>query len=59
MINFEVNAFIYDEPTISRLYEIFEADIKDSKELLYSDFKARPIVQKIAESAARLFSPIL
>jgi len=59
MINFEVNAFIYDEPTITRLYNIFNEDIKDSNELTYLDFKSRPLLQKIAESAARLFSPIL
>ena len=59
MINFEINAFIYDEPTIKKLYDIFEADILDSKEISYSEFKNRPLIQKVFDSAARLFSPIL
>ena len=59
MINFEINAFIYDEPTILKLYDIFEADLLDSTMIEFDEFKKRSIIHKALESTARLFSPIL
>ena len=59
MINFEVNAFIYDNPTIGRLYQIFDEDTADCEEIDYEKFSKRPVYKRFAESTARLFSPIL
>ncbi|SHK52422.1 cardiolipin synthase [Tepidibacter formicigenes] len=59
MINFEINGFIYDKKVIKRLEKDFIQDIKDSEEIKLVEYLNRPIIQKIKESAARLFSPIL
>lgn len=59
MINFEVNAFIYDEDNIQALYDVFEEDMKYCKEMDYEAFMKRGIARKFVESFCRLFSPIL
>lgn len=59
MINFEVNAFIYDTMTIKKLYNIFDQDMKDSRELFYDEIINKPLRTRFMESLARLFSPIL
>lgn len=59
MINFEVNAFIYDEEIIAKLYDIFETDIEDSIEMQKDFFEGRSLNRRFIESFARLFSPLL
>ncbi len=59
MLNFEMNAFIYDEKIIKKITENFFEDIKNSKELDLNNFENRSFVKKCIESLARLFSPIL
>ncbi|WP_101773663.1 cardiolipin synthase [Peptostreptococcus faecalis] len=59
MLNFEVNAFIYDKKIISELYEQFLEDQSDSKELIQENFRTRNVVVRLAESISRLFSPLL
>lgn len=59
MLNFEINAFIYDRKVIDLMKEDFFEDMKNSKEINKDEFKNRSIVQKSKESLARLFSPIL
>lgn len=59
MLNFEVNAFIYDEEVIRVMTEDFFEDLSHCEELNLEVFKNRNIIQKIKESVARLFSPIL
>ena len=59
MLNFEINAFIYDRKVIDLMKEDFFEDMKNSKEINKDEFKNRSIVQKSKESVARLFSPIL
>lgn len=58
-LNFEVNAFIYDEKVISEIKEDFMNDLKSSEELERNKFENRKIRMKIKESVSRLFSPIL
>ncbi|MFB5191866.1 cardiolipin synthase [Alicyclobacillus fastidiosus] len=58
-LNFEVNAMIYNTTTASRLMNIFEEDLQHCKELTMEEYRARPRLSKIAESCARLLSPIL
>lgn len=59
MLNFEINAFMYDEDIIKKITDDFFEDIKNSREIDINDFARRPLVKKWAESVARLFSPIL
>ena len=57
--NFEVNALIYDEGIVKRLEEDFQQDLKDSRRVTLGDVYGRPLRQKLKESSARLFSPLL
>lgn len=59
MLNFEINAFMYDEKVIKKITEDFFEDIKNSEEIDLNDFAKRPFIKKWIESVARLFSPIL
>ncbi|SCG81627.1 cardiolipin synthase [Proteiniborus sp. DW1] len=58
-LNFEVNAFIYDTKTSTRLKEIFENDLKDCNEITIEKYKKRSIIIIIKESISRLLSPVL
>jgi cardiolipin synthase len=57
--NFEANIIIYDKSIVRKLKDDFENDIKDCVKVDYETFAERPVKQKIAESAARLFSPLM
>ena len=59
MLNFEINAFIYDKKVIEDMKQVFYEDMKQSSELIYEKFRERSFIIKIKESIARLFSPIL
>lgn len=59
MLNFEINAFIYDYDVIKVMTKDFFEDIKHCEEIDLCQFKNRHIIKKIKESIARLFSPIL
>ncbi|GAB3058297.1 cardiolipin synthase [Salinicoccus sesuvii] len=59
LLNFEVNAFIYDEKEAQQYREIFEADIKDCSLLTIEKYAARSKWIKMKESLANLISPIL
>ncbi|MFS0864792.1 cardiolipin synthase [Fredinandcohnia sp. 179-A 10B2 NHS] len=58
-LNFEVNAFLYDEAISKKLTEIFKEDIKLSKLLTYEQYKQRNLKVRFKESISRLLSPIL
>lgn len=58
-INFEVNAFIYDQKTASEFQRIFIKDIENSTELTINQYNNRKLIIKIKESISRLLSPIL
>lgn len=57
--NFEANAFIYHEATAKQVKEIFLEDINDCQELTLDKWETRPWLQRYAESATRIFSPLL
>lgn len=59
MLNFEMNAFIYDKKIIKKITDDFFKDIENSEEIKLKDFENRPFIKKWVESVARLFSPIL
>ena len=57
--NFEVNAFIYDTKTAETLSSLFERDMKNCFELTLEAWTNRKRRQKLKESWARLFSPLM
>ncbi|MDP5275588.1 cardiolipin synthase [Chengkuizengella axinellae] len=58
-LNFEVNVFLYQQNSVKKLVEDFENDLLDSTFIGLEQFKNRSRLQKIAESFARLASPLL
>lgn len=59
MLNFEVNAFMYDDIINLRLTDQFNKDLDDCKEITIEEYSKRPRIVKIKESISRLLSPIL
>jgi cardiolipin synthase A/B len=57
--DFEANALIYDEGVTRELRQDFEDDIENSKEIILADWEQRPVFDKVQESMARMFSPLL
>jgi cardiolipin synthase len=57
--NFEANAFIYENKTAIQLKELFLSDAESCEELTLDAWSNRKRRQKLKESLARLFSPIL
>ncbi|MBC8591501.1 cardiolipin synthase [Wansuia hejianensis] len=58
-LNFEVNAFIYDESVNLKLTEKFIDDLKICKEITLEKYNNRSRIVKAKESVSRLLSPIL
>jgi cardiolipin synthase len=57
--NFEANAFIYDYETSGHLKNLFMDDLKGCEELTLEVWNNRKRRQKLKESFARLFSPLM
>ena len=57
--NFEANAFIYDSKTSAELKRLFERDINNCEILTLDAWTNRKRRQKLKESFARLFSPLM
>ena len=57
--NFEANAFIYDTATSQKLKTHFLKDIENCEELTIETWTNRKHRQKLKESLARLFSPLM
>ncbi|MFA5575900.1 MAG: cardiolipin synthase [Tissierellaceae bacterium] len=58
-LNFEVNAFIYDEKTNLKLTDKFIEDLQHCKEITIDEHEKRSKIVRIKESVSRLLSPIL
>lgn len=58
-LNFEVNAFIYDDKVTKQLEEIFFSDLKDCTEITKSIYDRRSGFTRVKESISRLISPLL
>ena len=58
-LNFEANAFLYDESEVYKLESIFESDMASCKELTKSEYKKRSALIKFKESVSRLLSDLL
>lgn len=57
--NFEVNAMVYDEKVARKLTRYFLNDLAHSWQVLPEEWEKRPWLQKVRESFARIFSPLL
>ncbi len=57
-INFEANAFLYDQEVIRRLEVDFLQDFEDSRQLQLRTHMERPRYQRLLESLGRLVSPL-
>lgn len=57
--DFEANALIYDEAITLQLKQDFGEDIENSKEIFLDDWEQRRMMDKLQESFARMFSPLL
>ncbi|MEO3944813.1 cardiolipin synthase [Gorillibacterium sp. CAU 1737] len=58
-LNFEVNAFVYDEELAKKLIRSFQEDIELSRLLTLDQYSKRPYRVRVKESVSRLLSPIL
>ena len=58
-LNFEVNAFIYDEMITKNFNESFKKDLEDCTEITQEWYDKRGKIFKIKESVSRLISPLL
>lgn len=58
-LNFEINAFIYDEKVAHDLTLAFKEDLKDCKEVTSEIYENRGYLIRFKESISRLISPIL
>lgn len=58
-LNFEVNAFIYDDELVSQLEAIYHRDMEDSTLLTAEYFNNQSRWKKFRQEFSRLFSPIL
>ncbi|CAM3735614.1 cardiolipin synthase [Alkalicoccus chagannorensis] len=58
-LNFEVNAFIYDQQTAEKLAQDFEQDMMRSDTLTIEKYEKRSKTVRFKESVSRLLSPIL
>ena len=59
ILNFEANAFIYDEAEAKKMEEIFEKDMLDSHELTLELYEERSMWIRFKENVAKLLSGIL
>jgi cardiolipin synthase len=57
--NFEVNAFMLDEKIAVELRQTFIDDLCNAKKIEYNAWISRPLIRKMKESFARVFSPLM
>ena len=58
-INAEINALIYDDESVKKLYEMYEKDITNCELLDPEVYLKKSIGKRFIENTCRLFSPIL
>lgn len=59
MLNSEINAFIYDNETVGRLYQVFIDDLQDTHQATLKEVTKKYLPFRLWQSVCRLFSPIL
>ncbi|OEH86676.1 cardiolipin synthase [Desulfuribacillus stibiiarsenatis] len=58
-LNFEVNAFLFQQEVVERLEQDFLKDLSDCRYISKEEFLRRPFMNKVKESGARVLSPLL
>lgn len=58
-LNFEVNAVVYNEGLARRMREIFEEDLKVSRQITKNVYMGRTLLVRFKEQVCRLLSPLL
>lgn len=58
-LNYEINAYIYNEDIACENRNIFLEDLKECKEITLDDWSRRPWYHKIIQAVMRLFAPLL
>ena len=58
-LNFEVNAAIYGPEFAGELAEVFERDLKQARQITAEDRETQGMPSRMAESLARVMSPVL
>ena len=58
-LNFEVNAFIYDEKVSQEFEAAFIKDLEDCTEITMADYLSRSVAVRTKEAFCRLLSPLL
>jgi cardiolipin synthase len=58
-LDFEIVAVVFGELANRRLAEAFTTDLRDSNELSAAELAALPFLRRLAQSTARLMSPLL
>lgn len=57
-INYEVNAFVYDQEIVEQLAHDFRTDLNYSKEINLEEHLMRPYWERFLEAMARIVSPL-
>ncbi|MFV0566400.1 MAG: cardiolipin synthase [Flavobacteriaceae bacterium] len=58
-LNFEVNAFVYNETLSENLRQNFYNDLKHAKKIDLAAWKKRPLLIRFSERVVRLMSPLM
>jgi len=58
-LNYETNAFVYDEHFVAELKRVFLDDIGQAREVSVDEFANRPVAVRFMEGMARLMSPLM
>lgn len=58
-LNFEVNAVIYNEEKATQMRQIFDEDLKESKQITKNVYVGRSLLVRLKEQVSRLLSPLL
>ena len=58
-LNDEANLNVYDKAFAEHLEDVFEQDLKQSRQITYAQWKKRPLHQKLKEKLSSLLSPQL
>jgi cardiolipin synthase len=57
--NFEIDVFVYSHTVATEGKEIFMSDAANSEQLLYENWRKRPLHRRFIESLLRLLTPLL
>lgn len=59
LLNFEINATIFDQNIVQQFERIFMADLEFCHEIIFDDYQKRSIKTRIKEQVSRLLAPLM